>query len=88
MVLSAQDKEHTRIGEYINHTVMANRSHIAECRDGPVCVWDWVFRKDAGGGVCLYLMFVHQRRFTFRFTFSHLADAFVQSDVQGREQSS
>ena len=26
--------------------------------------------------------------FTFTFTFSHLADAFVQSDVQGREQSS
>src|SRR4029434_59446 len=25
---------------------------------------------------------------TFTFTFSHLADAFVQSDVQGREQSS
>ena len=24
----------------------------------------------------------------FTFTFSHLADAFVQSDVQGREQSS
>ena len=24
----------------------------------------------------------------FIFTFSHLADAFVQSDVQGREQSS
>ena len=27
-------------------------------------------------------------RSTFTFTFSHLADAFVQSDVQGREQSS
>ena len=26
--------------------------------------------------------------FTFTFTFSHLADAFVQSDVQGREYSS
>ena len=26
--------------------------------------------------------------FTFTFTFSNLADAFVQSDVQGREQSS
>ena len=25
---------------------------------------------------------------TFTFTFSHLADAFVQSDVQGREYSS
>ena len=25
---------------------------------------------------------------TFTFTFSHLADTFVQSDVQGREQSS
>ena len=25
---------------------------------------------------------------TFTFTFSNLADAFVQSDVQGREQSS
>src|SRR4029434_6507113 len=25
---------------------------------------------------------------SFTFTFSHLADAFVQSDVQGREQSS
>ena len=26
--------------------------------------------------------------FTFTFTFSHLAHAFIQSDVQGREQSS
>ena len=26
--------------------------------------------------------------FTFTFKFSHLADAFVQSDIQGREQSS
>ena len=26
--------------------------------------------------------------FYITFTFSHLADAFVQSDVQGREQSS
>src|SRR4029434_6153523 len=34
--------------------------------------------------VCLPRMCI----FTFTFTFSHLADAFVQSDVQGREQSS
>ena len=29
-----------------------------------------------------------QSLLTFTFTFSHLADAFVQSDVQGREYSS
>ena len=36
-------------------------------------------------------LFIHlhlQCSCTFTFTFSHLADAFVQSDVQGREQSS
>ena len=35
--------------------------------------------------VWLFITWCH---FTFTFTFSHLADAFVQSDVQGREQSS
>ena len=44
--------------------------------------------------VCLQIVFHKQIwdkiKFccTFTFTFSHLADAFVQSDVQGREQSS
>ena len=36
-------------------------------------------------------IFIHlhlQCSCTFTFTFSHLADAFVQSDVQGREQTS
>ena len=31
---------------------------------------------------------IYSRLWSFTFTFSHLADAFVQSDVQGREQSS
>ena len=32
-------------------------------------------------------LFIHlYLQCTFTFTFSHLADAFVQSDVQGREQ--
>ena len=26
---------------------------------------------------------IHQWTFTFTFTFSHLADAFIQSDLQG-----
>src|SRR4029434_4206164 len=37
---------------------------------------------------CLFIHLHLQCSCTFTFTCSHLADAFVQSDVQGREQSS
>ena len=44
-----------------------------------------------GSHTWVYFTLLFQRQFgtfTFTFTFSHLADAFVQSDVQGREYSS
>ena len=37
---------------------------------------------------CSSYLLIHTHTHTFIFTFSHLADAFVQSHIQGREQSS
>ena len=33
---------------------------------------------------CCFYIVIYKDTITFTFTFSHLADAFVQSDVQGR----
>src|SRR4029434_9963712 len=75
------------------------RVHMCVC----VCVWarcggcECVYGGEVSGGgggrgcdrcITQWWLTMNSPLFTFTFTFSHLADVFVQSDVQGREQSS
>src|SRR4029434_2302677 len=65
---------------------------VYECVCFCACVYmnvnNWVGQKQKTCAANRTIPTFTQFTLTFTFTFSHLADAFVQSDVQGREYSS